>query len=228
MSHHNTAFNLTELLVLVVIITMLLVLVYLFGGTARINTRIMHDMVQMRSIHSGLVIHAQTNNSHYMGVNSDGKTIDPAVGLSTQSRVSQLIIENYISQDYARSSVESQTNTTSFAMLKVDYHDDNTIANTPRSREWRDTSNDKAIILSDRAIRSPSRVNYVSLHNKTYDKPHWYGNVAWNDNHTTTESTLLHATQYDSAAHAADDLFTTGSVNAGDDAFMVWTDTDSL
>lgn len=230
MSRRNAAFTIAELTILIVcLITLTVLLLGVFGpmyfddGRKKM-ARQMQNSTQVRGIHSGMVLFAQGNNGHYPGVTSDGKSINLAVGLTTQGRVQKLIDDNYITLEYARSPAEAQTGTTSYAMLKIDYNPDGTIPETQRNKEWYDTSNTEASVISDRAIVTPGGKVIYSIHSKT----DWRGSVGWNDNHVTFERTSTHPTKYDTTPHAVDDLFTTDSINAGDDAFMVWTDTDTL
>ena len=192
----------------------------------------MQNSTQLRGIHSGLVLFAQGNNSHYPGLMSDGETIDPAVGITTQGRVQKLIDDNYFTIEYARSPSENQTGLTSYAMLKIDVNPDGmTIPKSTRNSEWHDTTNTEGIVLSDRAVNNGQSFTHIkSIH--TQPKPgvtDWRGTVAWNDNHTTFEQKNILPTKYGDAQHDADNLFThSGSPNTDNDAFMVWHGTDDL
>lgn len=215
------------LAILVVGIALLLPVLGLFGRK-RFHG---YAGTQLRGIHTGLVLYAQGNNSHYVGVLADGETIDPAAGLTAQGRVQKLIDENYFTLEYARSYAENQTGTTSFAMLKIDMSPDGkTIAKSIRNSEWNDTSNAESIVASDRAIPNGSSYKHIkSVHtNPRTGKSDWRGGVAWNDNHVTHETTTILPTKYSTTTHAADNLFDTSNLDHGDDALMVWHETDDI
>lgn len=236
--HRNRALTVTEVVILLAIIVIglglllpMLAMLVGRGGSRHHGGRQMQNSTQLRGIHSGLVLFAQGNNSHYPGIMADGETIDPSVGLTTQDRVQKLIDDNYFTIEYARSPNEVQTGVTSYAMLKIDVNiDGKTIAKSIRNSEWHDTTNTEGIVLSDRAINNGSAFSHIkSVHTTpAYESTDWKGSVGWNDNHVTFESTLNHATVYGSSVHAADNLFTTSDLENGDDAFMVWRGRDGL
>lgn len=192
----------------------------------------MQNSTQIRGIHSGLVLHAQGNNSYFPGIAADGETVDPLFGLTTQSRVTELIAQNYFTLEYARSPAEEQTGTTSFAMLKINHADDGkTILQGGRNDEWRDTSSGSAIAITDRAVPVGSSYEKIeSIHSKRSrdKKDGWSGSVGWNDNSVTWETTSVFKTTYGKVEHAQDNLFTSSDAQHGDDAFMVWHGTDEL
>lgn len=231
----HRAFTFKDMLVVVVASALALIILGVLWP-ARSRDRISHrqaeNMTQMRGIHAGMILFAQGNNGHYTGIMPDGKTINPNVGLTAQGRVQQLIEGNYLSLEYARSRSEVQTGTTSYALLKIDAGSDGkSILQSARNSEWHDTMNDKAVVVSDRAILvTGTKGRYHSIHQTLgQDDSNWRGSVTWNDNHVTFESTTLFATRYNETAHAADDLFDTPSDSIqGDDAFMVWHDSMSL
>lgn len=229
MSRRDAGFTLTDAVIIIACLGLLAVLIVpVFLGCPQNKPWKTINNMQVRGIHSVMVYYAQDNNGHYPGVMSDGKTIDPSVGLSPQGRIQVLIDRHYITQEYAHSPSEEQTGPTSYAMLKLDYNADDALAQTTRNMEWRDTGHAQSIVISDRAIASPNSTEYDSIHSSKIKTTGWIGSVGWNDNHVTFENTTTFATKYDTTEHASDDLFTTSSTNAGDDAFMVWSSTDSL
>lgn len=229
--HRNRGLTITEVVIMIAIlvvgIALLLPVLGLFG---RKRSRPPHYS-QLRVIHTGLVLYAQGNNGHYVGIASDGVTIDPAVSLTAQGRVQKLIDENYFTIEYARSYAENQTGTTSFAMLKIDVvQEENTIAKSIRNSEWNDTTNAQSIVTSDRAIPNGKSYKHIkSVHtNPRAGKSDWRGGVAWNDNHVTYETTTILPTKYNTTSHTPDNLFATDNLHHGDDAFMVWTGSDEI
>lgn len=231
-NRHHTAMTLMEVLVIVFIIVLLIGVLLPLLGAARRSARGMQNSTQGRGIHSGLVLYSQGNNRHFPGVMADGVTVDPNVGLTSQGRMQILIAENYFSLEYARSPSEAQSGTTSYALLKVNHTNDQTmILKGGRNAEWKDTTNGDAPVVSDRAVDNGGSYTHIkSIH--TQPKPgvtDWRGTVAWNDNHTSFEQKNILPTKYGKAQHAADNLFThSGSPISGDDAFMVWHGTDGL
>lgn len=227
-------FSKIDLIVLIVVILLgILVWMTLMNhGPHGSGHRMMQNSTQIRAIHSGLVLYAQGNNSYFPGVMSDGITIDPAAGLTTQGRMQLLIDQNYFTKEYARSPSEEQTGTTSFAMLKVDVNPDQfTLAKSIRNSEWKDTTNIEAIVLSDRAVPVGGSYQQIqSIHPIGFwDKRKWQGSVGWNDNHVTIESTLNQTTEYGKTNHAVDNLFATSAdPDNGDDAFMVFHGTNGI
>lgn len=228
--------TLLEMFVVFAVMVLLIAILLPALGSARRGARATRNPPQLRGIHTGLVLYAQGNNSHYPGVMSDGANIDPAVGLTTQGRTQILIDQNYFSIEYARSISEVQTGTTSYAMLKIDSTpNSSTIAKSIRNSEWNDTFNTDAVIVSDRAVPNGETYEFIrSIHTKPKPgKSDWRGGVAWNDNHVSFESTFNHITKYGTkksgtASHTADHLFATSNVDHGDDAFMVWHGSDGL
>lgn len=231
---HRKAFSATEVIVTIAILvlaiaTFMIILPAL--GPARRSARPTRMWPQPREIVNGFSLFAQGNNGHYPGVQADGQTIDPVIGLTTQGRIQKLIEDSYISLDYARSPGEAQTGTTSFALLKVDANaDGRTIADSMRNKEWRDTSNAKAVIISDRAVPiDGSYTRIKSIHTNPEKGSDWRGSVGWNDTHVTWESTYNFTTRYGAAGHAVDNIFATPSdPDNGDDALMVWHGTENL
>lgn len=248
---HHAAFMLTDMLIIMGILAVIVAMILPVlastrsptSGTAAIasltspssgrhvTARRMQNSTQLRGIHAGLVLYAQGNNGHYVGVKSDGKTIDSMVGLTAQGRVQKLIEDNYFTIEYTRSPSESQTGTTSYAMLKIDANPDGkTIEKSIRNSEWYDTANTNAVVVSDRAVPVNGSYTHIrSIHTSpSPGQSNWRGSVAWNDNHVTFEDTFNLSTQYGTTFHTFDNLFATSDPNNGDDAFMVWHGSDGL
>lgn len=232
---HIAALTLIEVVFIISVLGLLILIIAIMlpaFGAARRSARAMPNSTQLRGIHSGLVLYAQTNNGHYPGIMSDGEIIDPAVGLTAQGRTQILIEQNYFTLEYARSPSESQTGTTSFAMLKIDWMPgSSTITKSIRNSEWNDTTNGKAVVLSDRVVDNGGSYQYIkSIHTKpSPGTTDWRGKIGWNDNHVTFEATSIVASEYGKTAHIADSLFATSDdPENGNDAFMVWHGTDNL
>lgn len=229
--HRHQALSITEVVVMlaILVVGVGLLLPALFGRSC--GGRQMQNSTQIRGIHSGLVLFAQGNNSHYPGIMADGETIDPSIGLTTQGRVHRLIEDNYFTLEYARSPSEVQTGTSSYALLKVDANPEGkTITKSIRNSEWNDTTNTDAAVISDRAVNNGSTYTHIkSIHTTpASNTTDWQGSIGWNDNHVTFESTFNQTTKYSETTHAADNLFSTSDLENGDDAFIVWHGTDGL
>lgn len=232
MMRHRSAMTLIDTLFMLLTFIAVAGTVLPIISRSSMNTRQRQNSTQIRGIHSGRVLYAQGNNSHYVGIKSDGLNIDPTVGLTTQGRVQKLIEDNYFTVEYARSPSENQTGTTSYAMLQVNRSDDETtVLKGGRNKERKDTTNPKSIVISDRAVDHGSHYSYIKSI-RTNPKPQvseWHGEVGWNDNHVTLEKTFTLQTQYGPSRHTADNLFGRSSnAKTGDDAFMVWHGTDKL
>lgn len=198
------------------------------GGPRR-TTRSMQNSTQVRGIHTGLVLFAQGNNSQYVGIMKDGKTVDPAIGLTVENRIQALIDLNYFTMEYARSPSEAQTGTTSYALLQVPRtNDQSQVRETGRLLEWKDTTNTHAVVISDRAVDNGGAFTHIrSIHTSpSRHSTQWTGSVGWNDNHVTFEKSMRLPTKYDEQpAQAEDRLF---FPNGPHDAFMVHQGSDRL
>ena len=149
----------------------------------------MQNSSQPRGIHSGLVLFSQGNNGYYPGIDKDGNRMED---YSVEFRFQELLDDNYFTGEYlispseTKTARESGTLTTanfSYAMLNLSNR------NASRFNEWKDTSNDEAVVLSDRGVAHGT--DYIrSVHTKRQTGTHdWRGSVAFNDNHVTFEAT---------------------------------------
>jgi prepilin-type N-terminal cleavage/methylation domain-containing protein len=218
----RNAFTFVELLVVMVIVTLAMVL--LMAMLSRRHPR-PHNSSQLRGIHCGLVLYSQDNNTYYPGFSKSGKPIDSSV----EGRFKILIDNNYFVSEYIISGFESKfawqkekgeltSDNMSFALLNL------SDAKSPRIKEWRDTSNSEAVIISDRAIANGDHGAIRSIHTKPrpgYSE--WRGEVAYNDNHVVFEAAHDKlTTQYSDSEFVNDNLFDTKG------ASMVYKGVDAL
>lgn len=182
----------------------------------------------IRMIHQGMVIYAQSNKDHFPGLNPNGSVNN----IEVTNRYDILLDANYISPgqliDFADNdpNIQSATaikprkgppfykvapNNYSYAMLSIDQPGG-------RRDEWQDTSNSQAIVLSDRNTNPSDGSQPASIHDPN---PGWWeGNVGWNDGHTTYEmSADIAQTQYGPSNHSTNDALFVAPTN--NDALMV-------
>lgn len=231
--HRHSALTVVEILILICIVVLLVGILLPAFTAPRRGRHQMQNSTQVRGIHSGLVLYAQGNNGKYVGLNSDGITINQEVGLTVQGRIQKLIDDNYFTLEYVRSPHEVQTGTTSYALLQVNVNEDATAASEGgRNHEWKDTTNTLAPVISDRAVDNGKNFSHIkSIHTTpSAGTSDWRGSVGWNDNHVTFESTHILSTKYGEISHATDHLFQnqTGDAHTGSDAFMVYSSTGKL
>lgn len=182
----------------------------------------------IRMIHQGMVIYAQSNKDHFPGLNPNGSVNN----IEVTNRYDMLLNGNYISPsqliDFADNdpNIQSATaikprkgpsfykvapNNYSYAMLSIDQPGG-------RRDEWQDTSNSQAIVLSDRNTNPSDGSQPASIHDPN---PGWWeGNVGWNDGHTTYEASANVRNTHYASTHfnPADALFVAPTT---DDALMV-------
>lgn len=193
--------------------------------------------LQLRGIHQGLIIYAQTNKGYYPGLDSNGDNASyeldwsewlqeggPSIraGLEVQNRFAMLLANYYLTPEYLISPFEADVNVVpwdtaspfttqhySYAMLQVPEEDGG------RRGEWRETLNPQAIVLSDRNTGTASQPSSIHVDGGEA----WAGSVLWNDNHVGFESVDTFETKYaDGDPNESDRLFATTGRH---DAFML-------
>jgi hypothetical protein len=194
----------------------------------------MQSNTQVRGIHQGMFMFAQSNNTWFPGLDGHGNG-NPSV----EYRYELLLKGNYFTGDYAISPLEQRTAWTtgavtasmySFSMLELNpgasFDVNQPVPNSSpfaRRKEWRDTCNTSAVVISDRNTGKGPLNLAQSVHVTTPGI--WRGSVAYNDTHVNFETTSVIAnTKYAGVAHKTDDLFT-ASGGGGDDALMIYSGT---
>ena len=206
------AFTLIELLVVISIIALLIAILLPALSSARDSARQLQSSTQVRGIHQGFVIFAQSNDGFYPGLDkldanmanaltdqSQINTINDGgdtAGLSTTARFAIGLEDDLFTADYIISPAE-----TNAAVQRWDPNGSYSGASEHlgsyamsqlgasgstamgRASEWRATSSSQAIVLGDRATRMGD-----FLYSETYQslwskgKPGWLGSVLFNDN----------------------------------------------
>jgi type II secretory pathway pseudopilin PulG len=209
---------LIEMLFVVSIIALLIGILLPVLGAARRNARGTQNSVQVRPIHQGLILYSQGNGGWFPGLDALGKPVN----LDAPSRMALLIEGNYFTAGYLINPAETNNsiqrwdgkspitaNHWSYAALQAP-------AEGGRSKEWRNTSNPRALVLGDRAIGATDDANITSIW--TIKPGDWRGSVVFNDNSTQFLSTHRVDVDYDGTATKDDNIF---EKLGNDDAYVV-------
>jgi hypothetical protein len=211
------------------------------SGSSRVGT------TQYKFIQEAMVLFAQGNNNYYPCFNGrDLTSFSTPAGWSqgsqdggdTSQRLALLLLQNYFPGEYIISPAEEGNKTIwthgtlttanySFAMLDLPQPPkpatstmSKPVSLTGRLKEWSNTTNALAPVLSDRSsMIDPSLITTSIWVTSTDRSPeYWRGTVVWNDNHVTFESSsTLTKTRFGKTDNTNDDLFTATSKA---DAFM--------
>lgn len=185
-------------------------------GASRSTAQRMQNATQIRGIHQSFVLYSNSNNTFYPGYNSDGRNDFDAVA-ATQTKwgngalhkddiskvYAELLTGEYVTPEYIISpldtsmgapSLPSRKGTVTNRQYSYALLDMTAAAPGSRRREWSDTNNSQAPIVSDPS----SDIRSVSLDTVTYHSnvpasqgnsdTDYQGSVAWNDNHVTFEN----------------------------------------
>ena len=183
-----------------------------------------------------MVLFAQGNNNCYPGLNGhDLTSFSTPVGWcqgaqdgrDVSQRMALLLLQNFFTGEYAISYADAKTVWTqgtvssanySFAMLDLPQPpaapqgSTQPVALTGRLREWSNTLNTGAPVLSDRSMVLDPTLKTSSVWLTSANPSDWRGNVVWNDTHVTFESSrVLGTTRYGTKINHNDDLFTATS-----------------
>lgn len=235
MRYHPRAFTLIELLVVISIIALLIAILLPALGAARLSARKAQSNTQLRGMHQGMVIFAQSNKGFFPGLRSGGdqwvlsaENDAAAHGSTVMARYAILLEGDFFTPEYALHPNDPQPHTAynpgsatpldytnySYAMLELVRTNNNngldTVAgNSDYKRgEWRETMNSQAIIMSDRLIEVTTFADpstYTGIWSDRPGESEW--GVLWNDNHTAFERTPLFETRYSGIRNTSDDLY---------------------
>lgn len=185
-------------------------------GAARRAARQMQNTTQVRGIMMGMQAHAAGNNDFYPGLDRKGNPVD----LTVEGRFAEMLDQNIFNGQYLISPSETKIPWTagpvtsdnySYALLDV--------SDMQRRREWRDSLNYQAILISDRNTGvSSDNQDVMSIH--TSFPGDWRGSVGRGDGSAMFENTHELDTKYGTGSnHQFDNIFE----EAGpDDAVMIY------
>lgn len=206
------AFTLIELLVVISIIALLIAILLPALSSARESARKLQSSTQVRGIHQGFVIFGESNDGYYPGLKgvfashdksltddteietiSDGGNV---AGRRTTARFAIAMENDLFTSEYAISPAETNPDVQLWKPNQIFSAEDDAITSyaisqlsdlnaltVGRAREWRATSNSRAVVMGDRATRMGyflDAASYQSLWSK--GKPNWNGSVLKNDN----------------------------------------------
>lgn len=211
MSHHAGRATLLQLLALVPI-TIAGLVVY-WSVSARINSKpMMRPSVMLRDIQAGMLTHAQSNNGWLPGLDGEGAplpngelTANSGAGDAVAARFRLLAAEGYVPSTAFIDPRDSFTPWTagpltpgqySYAMLDISTANGGAGA---RRFSWRDTSDSRTALLSDRNTSAGATPNADAAVRSLWTSApgSWHGYVAWGDGHVSFEkSQFMQLTSY--------------------------------
>ncbi len=205
---------LVALMGLLLVIVFAIVLPPPLGGRRHGGGRRMQNGTQVRGIHIGMVLYAQGNKNHYPGFDKFGNNATFASNIAnvpdfiaadfssanpTAAVYAILMNGSYFTPEYAISPLEpnkvkaapGSTPLTSANYSYALFSVADPTADKGRRAEWFDTQNSQAPIAGDRgkAIDPTMRTTSIHVQTTTAAPNDWQGNVVWNDNHVTFETT---------------------------------------
>jgi prepilin-type N-terminal cleavage/methylation domain-containing protein len=233
MKSKRIAFTLIELLVVISIIAVLIGILLPALGAARTSARKSQSTSRIKGCQQSLVTFAQFNNTYYPGVNSNGKalrvsdpdmdttigaTSDSIIGHLVTARYEQLFDSQYFNGEFAISPQDDKRNgwqdgevtsdNYTYCMLRLEFNamkDGGFLDQTQlRHKEWRNTINSQAVVMSDRNIGlndNNAKVESVWVN----DEGDWRGVMVWNDNHAKFESDHRQPLQYGNGSYREKD-----------------------
>jgi prepilin-type N-terminal cleavage/methylation domain-containing protein len=206
------AFTLIELLVVISIIALLIAILLPALSSARESARQLQSSTQVRGVHQGFVVFAQSNDGFYPGLDelvsnmadalTDQDEIDTindggdTAGLSTTARFAIGLEDDLFTADYIISPAETNAAVQRWSASGSYSGADDHIGSYAmsqlgmrggiamgRASEWRATANSQAIVLGDRATQM-GNFYYSETYQSLWSKgkPGWLGSVLFNDN----------------------------------------------
>lgn len=233
--------NVEIVVVAVLVAAVLAVLLPVLAGAFRRTTNEPRASHQLRGIHQGIYVFAQSNKFYYPGLDSQGNPLPDGLlttgnsgeGTTVEARFWILLRGDFLTPGYLIDAMETNPQIAEYGHEAADPDRvwaemsrpvtarDNSYAmlaiNDPGARwmEWRETANPQAVVLSDRNIGSAD--NPSSIHVQA-GRP-WKGHAVWNDNHVGFEQQPTVVTKYSTSVVFPEDyLF---AAESGDDAYLI-------
>lgn len=214
----NRAFTLIELLLVVSLIALLIGILLPALGAARRSARGMQNGSQSRGIHQGMLLYSQHNGSFYPGLDPGGRL----AGANVEERFKPLLDGNYFVPAYLINPGETDNTIVTWTgpgpITPKNYS--YALPQLPeaggRHDEWRDTSNPKAVAVSDRNDGTDAEANVRSIW--TTVPGEWLGSITYNDNSSTFSKTHRLDLQYVDTESPDDNIF---AATGDSDAYMI-------
>lgn len=240
--HPRPAFALPDLVASVAGLAVLLSVSAAVLAEDEVTEQRLQNSTQLRGIHQGLVVYANSNKEKFPGLDSRGDTLENGPettgnsgdGETTEARFWILVEHDFVTPEYIQSPREESWERCwdpgfaetapivyenySYAMLDIAQDASN------RRAEWTQSLNTLAVVLSDRNCSDLNEQEPFSI----WNDEEWHGSVLWNDNHVGYEETQVLETRYGTGkanlnedGEPTDDLFTL-ETSTGDEALMTY------
>ena len=232
----QSGFSIHELLIVIVLVVFTLSLnLPLADAAARRTARRMQNSTQLRGIHQGLVVFANSNKNKFAGLDSRGNIIangeettgNSGDGDTVEARYWILISGDYFTPEYAISPSEVAL------VTEVDYDWQNDKA--PDAVKWNDNMKNYSYAmlgikgtvgqapdavgrggewsqtLSSQAVVLSDRNTCTNATTQvqsihTDDRGEWIGSVLWNDNHVAFENSQYFETKFANGQRHGDEF----------------------
>jgi len=214
----RTGFRLTDAIAAMAVLFVAVPMLFAAMGQQRLAKLQMQNTTQVRGIVQCLVTYGGSNHEYYPGSDAKGNVID----VSPTGVYQALLDNNSFSSKYLISPIEDLKpwrpddelthDNFSFAILDVDPAQ----GNENRLREWRQTINTQAVVVSDR--NTGAEEGYASIWTPHVEQDGWVGSLGRNDG----------SAQYVSSPVIDETLYGRSGKNEDDHLFESDSDGDAL